>query len=188
MVSYTNNTPQANQTIAQTQPLILNNFAFLANSIGEEHNFNAAGNGTDTYHLQASMPNQALSPALPASTNGMYFVSSARPYFWDGTTNYNLFTSFYASGNNTVANGASFQIIAAGDYMGYVNVIRTTNAAYQFLQFRVVAGVLTTNRMASGGSSNINVVLDGGNNIMIENTFSGGAQNFRWQAFYNAAP
>ena len=87
---YTNNVPQGNQQIATTQPLIQANFGFLATGIGVEHNFNAAGSGTDMYHLAASMPNKALSPSLPAGTNGQYFVSSGIAYFYDGTKNYPL--------------------------------------------------------------------------------------------------
>ena len=89
-MAYTNNVPQGNQQIATTQPIIQANFGFLQTGIGVEHNFNAAGSGSDMYHLKASMPNQALSPALPAGTNGTYFVSSGSPVFYDGTTNWTL--------------------------------------------------------------------------------------------------
>jgi hypothetical protein len=83
-MSYTNSTPQASDQIANTQPLILNNFAFLEDSINQEHNFNAA-DPTQTYHLQASMPNLSGSPSLPAGTNGLYYVSGGNARFYDGT-------------------------------------------------------------------------------------------------------
>jgi len=84
---YTNNVPQGNQTIANSQPQIQANFGFLDTGIGTEHNFNAAGSGTDMYHLQASMPNRTLDPvALPADTNGMYYVRAGGARFYDGTT------------------------------------------------------------------------------------------------------
>jgi hypothetical protein len=88
-MAYNNNVPLGNQTRASTTDSIRNNFDFLQSSIGKEHNFNAS-NAAATYHLQASMPNQALSPALPAGTNGAYFVSSASPYFYDGSVNWLL--------------------------------------------------------------------------------------------------
>lgn len=73
---YTNNVPQANQQISATQSPILGNFTFLPVSIGAEHNFNASGTGSDTYHLQASMPNRTGGDpvALPSGTNGMFYV------------------------------------------------------------------------------------------------------------------
>ena len=88
-MAYTSNVPQANQQIATTQPIIQNNFGFLPAAIGQEHNFNAAGNGTDTYHLKASMPNYTggIDPvALPAGTNGMYYVLGGIPKFYNGVT------------------------------------------------------------------------------------------------------
>lgn len=87
---YTSNVPQANQAIATTQPIIQANFGFLAASIGQEHNFNAAGSGTDTYHLQASMPNNGSDPpALPGLLRGVYYVFGSLPKFANASgTNY----------------------------------------------------------------------------------------------------
>lgn len=84
-MAYTNNTPQATQTIAFTQPLIENNFMFLDTGIGTEHNFNASGTGSDMYHLQASMPNLSGGDpiALPAGTNGEYYVLGGVPKFYN---------------------------------------------------------------------------------------------------------
>lgn len=51
MAVYTNNTPQASQTIAFTQPLIEGNFEYLENTIDEDHNFSGNdANATDGYH------------------------------------------------------------------------------------------------------------------------------------------
>ena len=87
---YTNNVPQKNETIASTTDRIRNNFAFLETSIGAEHNFNALGTGADTYHNQASMPNQVTPGALPAGTNGMFYVNNGVPKFFDGATDFNI--------------------------------------------------------------------------------------------------
>jgi hypothetical protein len=79
---YTQNTPQASDAIATTQPLIEANFQFLQTGIGVEHNFNASGSGTDMYHLQASMPNNGLDPpALVSGTRGVYYVFNALPKY-----------------------------------------------------------------------------------------------------------
>jgi len=85
-MAYTQNVPQATQRISTTQPIIEANFQFLQTALGEEHNFNAGGTGSDMYHLQASMPNLGGAPALPSGTDGMYYVESANARFWDGTT------------------------------------------------------------------------------------------------------
>ena len=79
---YTNNVPQSNQRIADTQPLIQANFGFLEDAIGQEHNFNAT-DPTQTYHLQASMPNEADPSALPDGTNGIYYVGAGQPKFYN---------------------------------------------------------------------------------------------------------
>lgn len=90
-MAYTNNVPQGNQTIAQTTDPIRNNFAFIETDLQVEHQFNGNVVGlAEGVHLKASMPNRALSPALPANTNGIYFVSSGLAYFYDGTNNYRL--------------------------------------------------------------------------------------------------
>lgn len=88
---YTNSVPQANQQISATQAPILQNFEFIQEGIGTEHNFNAAGSGNDMYHNQTSMPNQALLAAFPvAATNGVYYVNDGIATFFDGTLNYPL--------------------------------------------------------------------------------------------------
>ncbi len=88
---YTNNVPQANQTIASTTTPIRNNFAFIETDAQVEHCFNALPIGqAEGTHIKASMPNTALSPALPMGTTGIYFVSSALAYYYDGTTNWQL--------------------------------------------------------------------------------------------------
>lgn len=84
---YTSNVPQANQAIATTQPIIQANFGFLAASIGQEHNFNASGSGTDTYHKFCSMPNRGGGDpvAVPAGTNGQFYVLNSTAKFYNAT-------------------------------------------------------------------------------------------------------
>lgn len=90
-MTYTPNVPQGNQTIASTTDPIRNNFTFIQTDARVEHSFNANVPGlAEGVHLKASMPNRALSPAIPAGANGIYFVSSGRPYFYDGSNNSNM--------------------------------------------------------------------------------------------------
>lgn len=89
-MAYTNNVPQGSQQIATTQPIIQANFGFLQSGIGIEHNFAPGGSGSDMYHLQASMPNRAGGDpiALPAGTNGMYYVRGGLPKFYNTIANF----------------------------------------------------------------------------------------------------
>ncbi len=82
---YNNNVPLGNQTIASTTDPIRNNFAFLQDAIGQEHNFDPT-DPANTYHLQAAMPNQG-SASLPAGTNGMYYVNNGQARFLTGSGN-----------------------------------------------------------------------------------------------------
>lgn len=84
-MAYTSTVPQANQTIASSQVPILNNFGFIATGLSVDHNFNATGTGTDLYHDQCQMPNQADPSALVGGTNGMYYVSGGLPKYYNGT-------------------------------------------------------------------------------------------------------
>ena len=92
-MAYNNNVPLVNQTIASTTVPIHDNFAFLDTGIGQEHNFDVT-DATKMYHLQASMPNKGADPgALPAGTNGMYYVKGAQPKFFDGANVWQLMIS-----------------------------------------------------------------------------------------------
>lgn len=87
-MAYTSNVPQGNQQIATTQPLIQANFGFLSTGLAVDHNFNAAGGGSDMYHLKASMPNMANPGSLPGGTNGIYYVNSGAPKFYNGIASF----------------------------------------------------------------------------------------------------
>ncbi len=91
-MAYTSNVPQGNQQIATTQPTIQANFGFIPAAFSAEHNFNASGDGSDTYHKFTSMPNQADPSALPAGTNGQYYVSGGVPKFYNTVANFLQFT------------------------------------------------------------------------------------------------
>ena len=89
-MTYTNNVPQGNQTIAETQSLIQDNFGFLQTSLRQDHNFNGLnpfGVQQEGTHIQVSMPNQSADPvALPTGCAGTYYVKGGVPKFYDGTT------------------------------------------------------------------------------------------------------
>lgn len=150
MSTYDDNVPQATQTIAQTQPIINENFVFIKGAIGQEHNFDDADE-TNTYHLQASMPNQADPGALPAGTNGMYYVSSARPKYYDSAAQY-IHTSVP---NFTVVSGTVN--LNSGGATTVVTVPNETTGTYALFR----SGVSASSRSAFGffNASNTDILL-----------------------------
>lgn len=113
-MAYVNNTPQANQTISFTQTILQDNCNFLQTGLGQEHNFNAGGTGTDMYHSKASMPNMFTPVSLPAGTNGMYYVRAGIGRFYDGTNEYTTSVWETLKGTFTSANNSSAFTIVSG--------------------------------------------------------------------------
>lgn len=179
-MTYTSGIPQANQTIAETQPGILGNFDFLPISIGKEHNFDAT-DPLKTYHLQASMPNLAIEPvALPVGTNGMYYIFGGLPKYYDGTTK--SFIALSGSSKQTVLSGtltltptpqAFFTAPANSGGSFYIN--KATVGGGQTGSFVASAAtVITQSNFSPGG---ITVSLAGGLNTVISSP-TGGVANY----------
>lgn len=90
-MAYTNNVPQGNQTIANSQPQIQANFGFIQTDLQVEHIFNGNtpyGTQAEGTHVQASMPNRSADPtgSPPSGTAGIYYVRNNGARFYDGTT------------------------------------------------------------------------------------------------------
>ena len=138
-MTYTNNVPQGNQTIASTTTPIRNNFAFIQSTLQRDHQFNGNSPGiTEGVHLKVSMPNRSLSPSLPATTNGIYFVSSATPYFYDGTTNWQLNPwESVISGTYTPTSTSSFSniVLLPANKVGIIIFYATAGGTIQTGQF-----------------------------------------------------
>lgn len=194
---YTNNVPQASQQIATTQPIIQANFGFLQTGIGVDHNFDATGSGSNMYHNKASMPNMALSPALPASTNGVYFVNSAIPYFYDGTTNYQL-NSFQTvlTGSYTPTSSSSYTTIATlpANVQGIIILVNTTKPAGQvgtFLTSGTNCYGFSTRIKLNSGADDYPVELNNNNASLdlVGRSFSSGYNNilYTYKIFYRPA-
>lgn len=85
MAVYDNTTPQANQNISDSQPIILSNFQYLQTMLGIEHQFttNTATAG-DGRHKTVSMPDQGGDPAVPAGTTGILYNKAANLFFNNG--------------------------------------------------------------------------------------------------------
>lgn len=90
-MSFNNNVPLANQTIAQTTDPIRGNFAFLQTNLQTEHSFNGNLVGVaEGVHSKVSMPNLVGAPALPVGTNGLIFIDAGNLKYYDGTNTSNL--------------------------------------------------------------------------------------------------
>lgn len=196
-MAYTNNVPQGNQTIASTTDPIRNNFAFIETDLQVEHSFNGNAPGVaEGVHLLASMPNRALSPALPAGTNGIYFVSSGLSYFYDGTRNWNLNQwEAMLSGSYTPTSSSTYNTIAAipANKVGIVILFRANASSYtQTGQF--CTGATTcfgfSNRIKINGSSDDYPVELNNNNAgsldlagrALSNSYTG--INYLYKIFY----
>lgn len=131
-MAYTKNVPQSSQQQATTQPIIQANFTFIGNGLPVDHNYNAAGTGTDLYHLQCQMPNQADLASLVAGTNGGYYVNGGWPKYYNGNQvgglflcPMNAFIQFSGNGSNGVLTGGGNSIRASYN----INSATTTKTA-----------------------------------------------------------
>lgn len=169
-MAYDNTVPQANQQISASQPIIQGNFNFLESAIGQEHNFDTS-DPTKTYHKQASMPNEADPVALPAGTNGIYYVNGGEPKFYDGTTNWFLALSQISggvnSGTKTINGSGLFNFFNTGSSVsaGLIFLIPTTKSpgdVYFFGTYGVNGVALRVSNIAS---SHMDVFANGGGNL-----------------------
>ena len=179
MPTYDNATPQGNDQIATTQPLILGNFEFIPLAIGQEHNFDPT-DPAKTYHKQASMPNEADPVALPAGTDGIYYVNGGAPKFKNASGSFFLSTSSVAfsgfSGTLTINPTTTVNIPGlTGDLGGYINVNRGGNSDGTFdiaAFFQNAAAVLQGVVHLSENGNNTPYVVWNGTNLAIKNASS----------------
>jgi hypothetical protein len=169
-MAYVNNTPQANQTISFTQPILEANCNYLQTAIGTEHNFDTATPG-NMYHLQASMPNRFTPVSLPTGTQGMYYVRAGIGRFFDGTNEYTTSVWQTLKGTFTSANSsAEFTIVAAlpSNSFGFISIYRSSAPILCSSGQFVMSGTTVygySNRYITNGSS-----VD--NSVELQNTSS----------------
>lgn len=73
MPIYTNSTPQATQTIAFTQPLILDNFAYLPIFANKDHNFTSdTANTSDGFHKKVTFLANTAAPGFGSGAAVLY--------------------------------------------------------------------------------------------------------------------
>ncbi len=86
-MTYTNNVPQGNQTIAQTTTPIRNNFLYLDTALKVDHAFNGneIGGQAPGTHQKISFPNQAVDiAALPAGIDAIQYCINDHLYSYNG--------------------------------------------------------------------------------------------------------
>jgi hypothetical protein len=140
--TYTNDVPQANQTIASSQPQIQDNFGFIESSLQQDHEFNEAF-ATEGVHKQASMPNRADPGSLAAGTDGMYYVGSGLPKFFNGVVNFLSFATVpnkILTGTAALTTSASTVLALPASSCGIYWIFRTTNVSAYAMGMFVTSG------------------------------------------------
>lgn len=183
-MTYTPSVPQGNKTIASSTDPIRNNFTFIQTDMRVEHSFNGnVGGLAEGVHLKASMPNRALSPALPAGTNGIYFVSSGKPYFYDGSNNSNMAVwQEILSGTYNPTSTSAFNTIVAipANKVGIVIFYRTSVPIYvQTGQF------FTDGTTCYGFSNRIKINLSSDDYPIELKNFNSGSLDLQGSAYNN---
>lgn len=137
MVTWTDNIPDAGHTLANDQPLMENNYTYLATDLAVDHNFTKdSATAQDGYHKVIHFVNQGGDPAPVATTGQLYTKSKTIGgnteqvlYFEGGGGRINQLTTFagFANQFNLVANNGyasvgpilvkwGIQAIAAGTH------------------------------------------------------------------------
>lgn len=127
-----NNTPQSGQNLAQTRPLIQNNFNVISTAFVVDHvDYNIAGQG---WHKKVTFPAQVAAPAFTGTNDGLYEL----PYNNQTTTLNELFihkqtsagtadipfTASILSQNSAVAaNGNGWTYLPSGLIMRWENAV-----------------------------------------------------------------
>ena len=166
-MTYNQNIPQATDRIADSQPIILQNFQSLNTVYGSDHYPYDDGTTNATKHKHITLPDQAVAPGVaptPAASNCAIYATTVAantyPLFRkDGTTTdyqfmpikaYALFTSMNALNPTSIftlpyANVSAITRIAAGIYqITFIDALPSVNY-----------GAITTIQGNVGVSSNL---------------------------------
>lgn len=146
---YTNNTPQATQTIAFTQPLIEDNFGYIAAEQRVNHTWtdnsgsNAIAGEADGSHQELNMPNQLadITGALPTGIAAIMYAKGGNLYTWNGAKR--PVSGISTSGTVTLQPSGSIGSVA-DDCIGFV-MVKANNAIVDFsitLGFFAIGGTV----------------------------------------------
>lgn len=76
MATYTKNEPTASEVIAVSQPILNNNFGYISEMVGKDHNFTNTSNtslsNADGYHKVIHFVNQGGDPGVLAGVGQLY--------------------------------------------------------------------------------------------------------------------
>lgn len=166
-MTYTSNVPQPNQTVAGSRPQIQNNFGYIDTVMKVDHQFNN-GFATLGTHKQCSMADQAT-PAVPAGTNGVYYVKGSFPYFTNGTSDFQLGNpsiSAFVPFNGAIVVGAGLIVpivpTVSGNVGGNITFwtgAGTTSSTYNFW---ILGAAATQNRYINPSTAEVILVNNAG--------------------------
>lgn len=200
-MTYDPNTPQPNDTISETQPVIQGNFEFIQDSLQTDHYFNT-GVHPEGVHKQCNMhslsPPPTIPPAFVPGTDGVYYVQDGNAFF----SNYqapayqltfpgqpyivtNGFTPF--TNKVTLASGATATIVPtiSGDIGGYMYIQRTDAQP----NFRVVTfiqsslGIQTVVNLVNQLAAQLTVFFNGSFQLSITNNATTTKTFYYWGFF-----
>jgi hypothetical protein len=178
MVTWTDNIPDAGHTLANDQPLIENNFTYLATDLAVDHNFTKNSvTAQDGYHKVIHFVNQGGDPAPVANTGQLYTRSRTLGgntdqvlYFEGGGGRISILTNFFQAGNqfSLAANGyTSLGPLLVQWGTANVNASGTfTVIPYNVTFPTAVYNVQVTCRNNSGASN------PSANNVFFDSTFA----------------
>ena len=144
-MTYTNNTPQATQTIAFTQPLIENNFLYIDTAMKVDHawNGNEINSQADGSHQKISLPNQPtdIVGALPTGISSIMYAIGGNIFSWNGAKR--PVSGVSTSGTVTLQPSGAIGSVA-NDCIGFV-MVKTNNLITNFsltLGFFAIGGTV----------------------------------------------
>lgn len=168
-MSYDNNVPQGSQRIADTQPLIQGNFAYLDTAMKINHawNGNEIAAEADGSHQKLSMPNQGadITGALPTGIAAIMYAIGGNLFTWNGTKN--PVSGYSGNGTITTLNATPQTIITAPvPCIGFI-IYQYQGATNGVIPFCVIDSTPTTFQyLINNGSTN-------SNSITVRSQFSG---------------
>jgi hypothetical protein len=188
-MSFTPNIPASGQSLGNSRPQILNNFAILRSTLAVNHNdVNASGNGK---HKFLQMPAQGSAPTTAANEMGLYcrtVTGAATALFFRDQSNG---TNFQLTGGAVFATtGATF--LANGFVLNWGISAVNPNPATTAINFTVpyqLAGVPTnaysvtiTSIRNSSNVDTVYLVSVSPTDFVCRNTSSGGIAQISWMA------
>lgn len=162
--------PQSAQSPSLYPPQGQANYGRLQTLLGKEHKFNLTAAADDGVHLQASMPNQTLNPAIPAGANGIWYVSGGDGYYKNTIGNNQIPNTL--SGTTALTTSISTVVAVPANSYGDVYMFFVTGGVEYHCFGSYYANASTcwaySNQMREqgGSSGRVDVILGNGSDVL----------------------